>query len=115
MNTLRVARLYFWIASLLTMFVLLAGCSQKPDETSSGEELFNYHCAKCHQKSGTGKLLQRIPANSLTKMSKPDVVNLIRKGSPTKPHMPAIEQVDYAQARKIVDYLWVLRAENRKK
>lgn len=97
--------------AMVTIIGVLAGCEQVPDKSSSGEDLFNYHCAGCHQASGKGKYLQKIPANALTRLSKHEVVNLIRSGSQAKPHMPPVKNITYGEARKIADHLWVLRAE----
>ncbi len=96
----------------LGLTVLLAACSGKPDDFSSGEELYNYHCAGCHKKSGDGKFLMRIPANKMTRISKADVTSLIKNGHSLKPKMPPIEGISYSQAQKITDHLWTLKRQD---
>lgn len=91
--------------------VLIAACSNEPDASSSGEELYNFYCASCHKKNGDGKFLMRIPANKMTGMSKADVTTLIKSGHSSKPMMPPIEGISYTQARKITDYLWTLKRQ----
>lgn len=91
--------------------LFLAACSGEPDASSSGEELYNYHCASCHKKSGDGKFLMRIPANKMTGMSKADVTTLIKNGHSSKRKMPPIEGISYSQARKITNYLWTLKRQ----
>ena len=49
----------------------LTACSKDRDhhdhpDLTTGEQLFNYHCAECHGEDGTGKLVDRTPANILT-------------------------------------------------
>lgn len=98
------------LVGVLVVAVLLTGCfKQAPDETASGEELFNYYCAGCHKESGQGKFLKGIPANRLTRLNRAQVIELVRFGMETKPAMPPIKSLSYLQAKSITNHLWMLR------
>lgn len=97
------------VTLLIGSAIFIASCSKEPDASSSGEELYDYHCVKCHKKSGDGRYLMKIPANRATKMSRADVTTLIKNGHSAKRHMEPIEDISYSEARKITEYLWTLK------
>lgn len=96
---------------LLTTGLMLSlmGCNKAPDETATGEVLYNYYCADCHKSSGHGKYLMGIPANRTTRMSQSSVTILIKNGHRSKPGMPPVPGISYPEARKITQYLWTLK------
>jgi len=92
--------------------LLLVGCgdeSPPPTASASGETLFNHHCASCHRPEGTGNFLRGIPPNALTGMDIREVVDLIQKGDPARPKMPAFPHLSRNQAERITLHLWHLR------
>jgi mono/diheme cytochrome c family protein len=109
------------IASLILILVA-AGCSRDdhdhPDLTT-GEQLYNHHCAECHGEDGTGKLFDVIPANILTKKSPIEIMNYITTATGHERQMPVFKTMPKSEARLITEYLLELReryetAEHRK-
>lgn len=100
--------LFFKLLSVVAIFSLM-GCTQRPDEASSGQVLYEYHCAKCHKSSGNGKYLMGIPANRETYLSQSSVIVMIKDGHRSKPNMPPIPNISYSEAQKITQHLWTLK------
>ena len=95
---------------VLTLTLMVsAGCSNKPDSSADGRELFDYHCAGCNKKNGHGQFLSGVPANNNTVMTPYEVKVLITKGHNSKPAMQPVEGISLQEADKIVTYLWSLR------
>lgn len=93
--------------------LLSIGCSNKPDDSASGEELYHYHCAGCHKDDGHGRLFRGIPANTQTRLSQASVIHLITEGRHDKPGMPALDELSYTEARKITAYVWQLKQQTQ--
>ena len=54
----------------IALLILTSSCDKdlhNHPERFTGRELFNEHCAPCHQKDGMGTFLQGVPANIATK------------------------------------------------
>ena len=103
---LGVFRLQIKVFSYLCAVALVAGCSEEHlPEDANGRELYNYHCAGCHQETGVGKFFAGIPSNANTEMSSYEVVQLIQKGKQGKEGMPVFEQLTKREAILIAGYL----------
>jgi mono/diheme cytochrome c family protein len=87
----------------------------------TGEELFNYHCAECHGKDGTGKLVDRTPANILTSKDLQEIEDYIINDTGRGRKMPVFAAMPRSEAKKIAAYLLELKvrydslAENQRK
>ena len=104
------------------VFVSLFACSRDnhdhPDLTT-GEQLFNYHCAECHGEDGTGNLFEVMPANILTKLSHQGIVQYITTETNPERNMPVFKTMPAAEAEAIATHLMKLKkdydtAEKRK-
>jgi len=94
----------------------LAGCSKHRDQhdhpdLSTGEALFNYHCAECHGEDGTGRLVKGTPANILTRKGYQEIVNFIIGDTEHTRKMPVFATMPRVEAGKIATYLLQLRAK----
>jgi len=106
----------------LILIVAVAACSRDEHDhpnLTTGEQLYNHHCAECHGEDGTGKLFDVIPANILTKRSPIEIMNYITTPVGHERQMPVFKTMPKAEARLITDYLLTLRekyktAEHRK-
>jgi mono/diheme cytochrome c family protein len=108
LNLLRHAAVWVLIAAAA------AGCSKDRDNhdhpnLTTGEELFNYHCAECHGDDGTGKLVDSTPANILTRKDLDGIVRYIRGDDWQGRKMPVFATMPVAEAKKIAAYLIELR------
>ncbi len=94
------------------VFVSLSGCSgdqhDHPDLTT-GEQLFNYHCAECHGVQGTGNLIDGIPAIILTKKSHQEIINYITNETGHERDMPVFSTMPADEAKIITDHLLTLQ------
>ena len=101
---------YVLICSLISLS--LSGCSRDhhdhPDLTT-GEQLFNYHCAECHGEDGTGILFDVMPANILTQKSRQGIIDYITTKGNHERNMPVFKTMPAAEARKIATYLLKLK------
>lgn len=92
---------------IISWLLMLTGCGRDvhdhPD-LKTGQELFEYHCAECHQRSGQGNILLGVPANKGTELSVYQVSHKIRKGA-EKSKMPAFPNMSKEEAGKIAVYL----------
>jgi len=98
---------------LAAMIVVgLSGCSRDrhdhPDLTT-GEQLFNYHCAECHGVQGTGSLFDGIPANILTQKSPHEIITYIITDTGPERKMPVFSSMPAAEAKIITGYLFMLQ------
>lgn len=94
------------------MVVSVAGCSQDqhdhPDLTT-GEQMFNYHCADCHGIQGTGNLFDGMPANILTIKSPQEIINYITTETGHEREMPVFWTMPADEAKAITDHLLTLK------
>lgn len=94
------------------VIVNVLGCSRDhhdhPDLTT-GEELFNYHCAECHGEDGTGKLFDVMPANILTHKSPQGIIDYITTEENHERNMPVFKTMPAAEARAITAHLMKLK------
>ena len=106
--------------------VALAGCSKNRDHhdhpnLATGEALFNYHCAECHGEDGTGRLVDRTPANVLTNKNTREIVRYIVSDTGKDGKMPVFASMPRAEAEKIAAHLIELKrrydsmGENKRK
>jgi cytochrome c553 len=98
---------------LWTMIVVsLSGCSRDQHDhpnLTTGEQLFNYHCAECHGVQGTGNLFDGIPANILTQKSHQEITTYITTGTGQEREMPVFSAMPAAEAKVITDHLFTLQ------
>lgn len=93
---------------------LAAGCGAGRDdhdhaELTTGEQLFNHHCAKCHGEDGTGRLVDRTPANILTRKDAEGIVDYLLTDTGNGRKMPVFATMPRGEAYEIADYLLELR------
>jgi mono/diheme cytochrome c family protein len=94
------------------VFVSLSGCSQDQHDhpnLTTGEQLFNYHCAECHGVQGTGNLIDGIPAIILTKKSHQEIINYITTETGQEREMPVFSIMPADEAKIITDHLFTLK------
>jgi len=92
--------------------VSLSGCSQDQHDhpnLTTGEQLFNYHCAECHGVQGTGKLFDGIPANILTKKNHQEITQYITTETGHERDMPVFSTMPIDEAKHITDHLLTLK------
>jgi hypothetical protein len=90
------------------VFMSVVGCSRDQHDhphLTTGEQLFNYHCAECHGVQGTGKLFDGMPANILTKKSPTQIINYITTETMHEREMPAFPTMPPDEAKAITDHL----------
>lgn len=92
-------------AILLACALLIAGCTDELPPKASGKQLFEHYCANCHKVTGQGNFFKGIPANASTRMSKADIVRLIRTGEEGLEDMPVFSDMSYRDAVLISAYL----------
>ncbi len=101
---------YVLICSVVVLSVF--GCSRDHHdhpELTTGEQLFNYHCAECHGEDGTGILFDVMPANILTKKSRQGIIAYITTEGNHERNMPVFKTMPAAEARAITDHLMKLK------
>jgi mono/diheme cytochrome c family protein len=94
------------------MAVCLTGCSRDQHDhpnLTTGEQLFNFHCAECHGVRGTGKLFDGIPANILSKKSPEEIARYITTETEHIREMPAFSTMPADEAKAITDHLIALQ------
>jgi cytochrome c553 len=94
------------------LVVSLSGCSRDHHDhpnLTTGEQLFNYHCAECHGEKGTGKLFDGIPANILTRKSPQGIITYITTGTGHERNMPVFKTMPADEAKVITDHLLKLK------
>lgn len=92
----------------LAVLGLLTGCGDEYDtpDLKTGKQLFDYHCAECHQQTGEGAFLRGVPPVRYTGLTYRELVKLIQghdrhEGS----RMESFEGMPKAQAEKIAIYV----------
>ena len=111
-NVIRMFLRCAWVCTLVV--TAMVGCSKDRDHhdhpnLTTGEELFEYHCADCHGDDGTGKLVNSTPANILTRKDRQGIVSYIKSESRQGRKMPVFATMPTAEANKIAAYLIELR------
>jgi mono/diheme cytochrome c family protein len=92
--------------------VSLSGCSRDQHDhpnLTTGEQLFNFHCAECHGVRGTGKLFDGIPANILSKKSPEEITTYITTETGYIREMPVFSTMPADEAKAITDHLIALQ------
>jgi mono/diheme cytochrome c family protein len=90
--------------------VLAAACSgpddhDHPDHTT-GEQLYQLHCAGCHQGDGDGAFLKGVPPVRYTQMSYREMVDYIRgHGRSGDSRMPQFTTMSRNEAQTIAIYV----------
>lgn len=90
------------------LLVMLSGCSvdqHDHPELTSGQQLFDFHCAPCHKKDGTGIFLKGVPPNRDTDLSVWEIIHKTEKGSGDNSKMPRFQSMPDEEAAKIAIYL----------
>lgn len=99
-------RNFYGFISLLGC-IFLSGCSDNDSHDhpglTTGQQLFDHHCAECHKNTGKGNFLKGVPANQDTALSLDDIEHKIITGSIDG--MPAYPTMSRAEASKIAAYL----------
>lgn len=102
-------------AVILAMLLLSAACDKdrhKHPELSTGEELYNYHCAACHKENGMGMFLKGIPANVKTSKNHREVILHIKKGTQSNQYkMPVYTDMPDAEAYIIANHVLELKRD----
>ena len=97
------------LAGILCM-LMLVGCEQADvhdhPQLKTGEQLYNHHCASCHQRSGDGAFLGGIPAVKYTPMKIHEIVDHIRgHGRAEDTRMPRFSDMSVHEAERIAVYI----------
>jgi mono/diheme cytochrome c family protein len=108
------------------MAAVLIACTPDRDNhdhpnLKTGEELYEHHCVECHGEDGTGKLVDRTPANILTSKNLQGIEDYIISDTGRGRKMPVFASMPRSEAKKIAAYLLELKgrydslAENQRK
>jgi len=100
--------LVLYTLAFCLLLVTISSCSRDTHDHPdliTGEQLFNYHCAGCHQNSGKGKFLKGIPANRNTVLSSAQIIHKINANDGEDLKMPSFPKMSQAEAVAIVSYL----------
>ena len=94
--------------------LVLTACSKDRDrhnhpDLTTGEALFNYHCAECHAADGTGRLVDRTPANILTTKDIRGIIDYIISDTGRGRKMPVFATMPRSEAAMIASYLIELK------
>jgi len=90
------------------IIVSVSGCSRDQHDhpnLTTGEQLFNYHCAECHGVQGTGNLFDGIPANILTQKSPREIITYITTDTGHERTMPVFSTMPAEEAEIITYHL----------
>jgi len=90
----------------------LAGCSREDaseaaspaDDIALGKTLFNDNCTDCHNRSGRGDYLNRIPATLLTRRSASELATWI-EGRDMHREMPSFTDLSNQEREALAAYL----------
>ena len=99
-----------WLAALIVLSV--SGCSRDQHDhpnLTTGEQLFDYHCAECHGEHGTGSLFDGIPANILTQKSPREIITYITTDTGHERTMPVFSAMPAEEAKLITHHLITLQ------
>jgi len=100
--------------SFVMLAAVLTGCSKERDRhnhpgLTTGKALFDFHCAECHGHDGTGRLVDRTPANILTTKDLEGIEDYITNATGQGRKMPVFANMPRPEARQIAAYLLELR------
>ena len=89
---------------------VLFACSRSDDhdhpQLKSGEQLYNHHCAACHQDSGAGAFLKGVPPVRYTTMTYRQMVHYIQgHGRAEDSRMPTFSAMPKHEAEAIAIYV----------
>ncbi|MEZ8823734.1 cytochrome c [Vibrio sp. 10N.261.55.A7] len=95
---------------LASIFVLalLSGCDKDLHDhphLTTGKQLFEHHCAGCHQKTGQGQFLKGIPANRATALSEEQISHKVTSDDTVGSKMPSFPNMDEEESAKIASYV----------
>jgi mono/diheme cytochrome c family protein len=101
------------VACVLTV-TTMAGCAKNRDhhdhtDLTTGRQLFNFHCAECHGEDGTGRLVDKIPANILTTRDVEGIESYIVTDTGKGRKMPVFATMPRGEAHEIAEYLIELK------
>ena len=100
---------------ILLCFLGVIACSEQHqhDANLSGQQLYDLHCASCHQASGKGKFLKGVPPSKYTLLTTDELIEKITQGSQQQSKMEIFESMSKDEAEKIADYVkYTLRHKN---
>jgi mono/diheme cytochrome c family protein len=87
---------------LLLAPLLLTGCGDPPPgQMKQGDELYTYYCQNCHQQSGLGPFLERLPPTE-PPLQRHEIVLMIEQ---RKTHMPTFSQLSDQQADALAAFV----------
>jgi mono/diheme cytochrome c family protein len=91
---------------LLLAPLLLTGCGDPPPgQMKQGDELYTYYCQNCHQQSGLGPFLERLPPTE-PPLQRHEIVLMIKHGyEQRKTHMPTFSQLSDQQADALAAFV----------
>ena len=81
--------------------LLLSACDGELRLTT-GKQLYDHHCARCHGNSGKGKFLLGVPPNRETGLQEIQIIFRMRH---PKGKMPAFDELSAEEASRIAHYL----------
>ncbi len=93
---------------LVCLSVLLSACDNDVHNHSkniTGKQLFELHCASCHNSDGNGQFLLGVPSNRDTTLINSYIRDKMLHGSGTDSSMPIFAAMPEKEAIKIVQYL----------
>lgn len=98
---------------IICSFLSIGACNKDQHnhpELTTGKDLFDYHCASCHKKDGSGIFFKGVPANIATDKSQLEISLHIKRGSQSKDSsMPVFKSMPDTEAQKIANYLLQLK------
>jgi len=101
---------YLFKILFLTNVLLVSACSgsnttHNHPQDITGKQLFENHCAVCHNSQGTGKALLGVPANINSQLSDSEIRDKIRHGKGGNSRMEVFDTMPEKEAIKIVRHL----------
>lgn len=105
---LRMKKQNFSLLSVMSL-LCLAACSEHDqhahERNLSGQELYDLHCADCHQKTGNGKFLKGVPPSKYTQLTTRQLMNKMTQGSMTESKMKVFATMSDTEAETIANYV----------
>jgi len=103
--------------TLLTLIltITLPACSKdKHDhpELTTGQQLYQHHCAECHNENGKGQFLSGVPANIAISKDSSDIINYLKTRKKHDTQMPVFKTMPLPEAKKIVKHLEQLQKKS---
>lgn len=98
------------VLTTIACVLVVTGCDRggphDHPQLRTGEQLYNHHCAACHQRSGEGAFLQGIPAIQYTSLKIDEIVGHIRGHARIEDtQMPVFVDMSNYEAERIAVYL----------